>query len=168
MPLICPRVGRRHGYSGDKRPDCPQLVIALVVTPEGLPLAYEVLPGNTADSKTLRAFLAKIESQYGKARRVWVMDRGVPTEAILAEMRAADPPVNYLVGTPKVCLNRLEKQLIDKPWRRAREGVEVKLLAQQEELYVYAQSADRVNKERAMRRRQLKWLWAQIEEALRS
>src|SRR5271157_5991434 len=89
---------RRHGYSRDKRPDCPQLVIALVVTPEGLPLAYEVLPGDTADSKTLRSFLAKIESQYGKARRVWVMDRGVPTEEVLAEMRASDPPVQYLVG----------------------------------------------------------------------
>jgi transposase len=92
---------RRHGYSRDKRPDCPQLVIALVVTPEGLPLAYDVLPGNTADSKTLRSFLVRIESQYGKARRVWVIDRGVPTEAVLAEMRAADPPVQYLVGTPR-------------------------------------------------------------------
>ena len=127
---------RRHGYSRDKRPDCPQLVIALVVTPEGLPLAYEVLPGNTADSKTLRSFLDKIESQYGKARRVWVMDRGVPTEEVLAEMRASDPPVRYLVGTPKGRLTRLEKQLVDKPWRKAREGVEVKLLAQDEELYV--------------------------------
>ena len=87
---------RRHGYSRDKRPDCPQLVIALVVTPEGLPLAYEVLPGNTADSKTLRSFLEKIESQYGKARRVWVMDRGVPTEEVLAEMRASDPPVRSI------------------------------------------------------------------------
>ncbi len=92
---------RRHGYSSDKRPDCPQVVIALVVTPDGLPLAYEVLPGNTADSKTLRMFLSKIERQYGKARRVWVMDRGVPTEAVLAEMRNSDPPVQYLVGTPK-------------------------------------------------------------------
>jgi hypothetical protein len=155
---------RRHGYSRDKRPDCPQVVIALVVTPEGLPLAYEVLPGNTADSKTLRAFLAKIESQYGKARRVWVMDRGVPTEAVLAEMRASDPPVSYLVGTPKGRLNKLEKQLIDKPWRRAREGVEVKVIAQEEELYVYTQSADRVSKERAMRRRQLKWLWARLKK----
>ena len=153
---------RRHGYSRDKRPDCPQLVIALVVTPEGLPLAYEVLPGNTADSKTLRLFLSKIETQYGKARRVWVMDRGVPTEAVLAEMRASDPPVQYLVGTPKGRLNRLEKHLIEKPWRKAREGVEVKLLAQDEELYVFAQSADRVAKERAMRRRQLKWLWARL------
>ena len=124
---------RRHGYSRDKRPDCPQLVIALLVTPEGLPLAYEVLPGNTADSKTLRSFLEKIESQYGKARRVWVMDRGVPTEEVLAEMRASDPPVRYLVGTPKGRLTRLEEQLLDKPWRKAREGVEVKLLAQDEE-----------------------------------
>jgi Transposase DDE domain len=153
---------RRHGYSRDKRPDCPQLVIALVVTPEGLPLAYEVLPGNTADSKTLRLFLSKIEAQYGKARRVWVMDRGVPTEAVLAQMRASDPPVQYLVGTPKGRLNRLEKHLIEKPWQKAREGVEVKLLAQDEDLYVFAQSADRVAKERAMRRRQLKWLWARL------
>src|SRR6201998_3084359 len=153
---------RRHGYSRDKRPDCPQLVIALIVTPEGLPLAYEVLPGNTADSKTLRTFLSKIEKQYGKARRVWVMDRGVPTEAVLAEMRASDPPVQYLVGTPKGRLNRLEKHLIEKPWQKARAGVEVKLLAQDDELYVFAQSADRVAKERAMRRRQLKWLWARL------
>ena len=153
---------RRHGYSRDKRPDCPQLVIALVVTTEGLPLAYEVLPGNTADSKTLRMFLSKIEKQYGKARRVWVMDRGVPTEAVLAEMRASDPPVQYLVGTPKGRLNRLEKHLIEKPWRKAREGVEVKLLAQDDELYVFAQSEDRLAKERAMRRRQLKWLWARL------
>jgi len=153
---------RRHGYSRDKRPDCPQVVIALVVTPEGLPLAYEVLPGNTADSKTLRMFLGKIEQQYGKARRVWVMDRGVPTEAVLAEMRSSDPPVQYLVGTPKGRLNRLEKHLLDKPWQEAREGVQVKLLAEDDELYVFAQSADRVVKERAMRRRQLKWLWKRL------
>ncbi len=132
---------RRHGYSRDKRPDCPQVVIALVVTPDGLPLAYEVLPGNTADSKTLRMFLGKIEQQYGKARRVWVMDRGVPTEAVLAEMRNSDPPVQYLVGTPKGRLNRLEKHLLDKPWQEAREGVQVKLLAEDGELYVFAQSA---------------------------
>ena len=92
---------RRFGYSRDHRPDCVQIVIALVVTPEGLPLAYEVLPGNTADKTTLRGFLERIERQYGKARRVWLMDRGVPTEEVLAEMRAADPPVHYLVGTPK-------------------------------------------------------------------
>src|ERR1700712_2894913 len=155
---------RRHGYSRDKRPDCPQVVIALVVTPDGLPLAYEVLPGNTADSKTLRMFLSKIEQQYGKARRVWVMDRGVPTEAVLAEMRSSDPPVQYLVGTPKGRLNRLEKPLLDKPWQEARQGVQVKLLAEEGELYVFAQSADRVAKERAMRRRQLKWLWKRLHQ----
>jgi hypothetical protein len=155
---------RRHGYSRDKRPDCPQVVIALVVTPDGLPLAYEVLPGNTADSKTLRMFLGKIEKQYGKARRVWVMDRGVPTEAVLAEMRNSDPPVQYLVGTPKGRLNRLEKHLLEKPWQDAREGVKVKLLAEDGELYVFAQSYDRVCKERAMRRRQLKWLWKRLRQ----
>src|ERR1700687_3659727 len=155
---------RRHGYSRDKRPDCPQLVIALVVTHEGVPLAYDVMPGNTADSKTLRTFLGKIEQQYGKARRVWVMDRGVPTEAVLAEMRTSDPPVQYLVGTPKGRLNRLEKHLLEKPWQDAREGVKVKLLAEDGELYVFAQSVDRVTKERAMRRRQLKWLWKRLRQ----
>jgi hypothetical protein len=155
---------RRNGYSRDKRPDCPQVVIALVVTPDGLPLAYEVLPGNTADSKTLRMFLRKIEQQYGKARRIWVMDRGVPTEAVLAEMRNSDPPVQYLVGTPKGRLNRLEKHLLEKPWQDAREGVKVKLLATDGELYVFAQSSDRVTKERAMRRRQLKWLWKRLHK----
>ena len=155
---------RRHGYSRDKRPDCPQVVIALVVTPEGLPLAYEVLPGNTADSKTLRPFLDKIERQYGKARRVWVMDRGVPTEAVLAEMRNSDPPMQYLVGTPKGRLNRLEKHLLDKPWQEVRQGVQVKLLAEDGELYVFAQSLDRVTKERAMRRRQLKWLCKRLRQ----
>jgi len=153
---------RRHGYSRDKRPDCPQVVIALVVTPDGLPLAYEVLPGNTADCKTLRMFLDKIEQQYGRARRVWVMDRGIPTEAVLAEMRASDPPVQYLVGTPKGRLSRLEKQLLAKPWQEARPGVSVKLLAEDDELYVFAESVDRVSKERAMRRRQLKWLWKRL------
>jgi Transposase DDE domain len=153
---------RRHGYSRDKRPDCPQVVIALVVTPDGLPLAYEVLPGNTNDTSTLRRFLASIEAQYGKARRVWVMDRGIPTEAVLAEMRASDPPVHYLVGTPKGRLTRLERQLIDKPWQEARKGVQVKLLAADGELYVFARSDDRVAKERAMRKRQLKWLWKRL------
>jgi hypothetical protein len=155
---------RRHGYSRDRRSDCPQVVIALVVTPEGLPLAYEVLPGNTADNQTLRQFLARIETQYGKARRVWVMDRGIPTEAVLAEMRQSDPPVRYLVGTPKGRLTRLEKLLLDKPWQEARKGVQVKLLAQDGEFYVFAESADRVLKERAMRRRQLKWLWRRLRE----
>ena len=153
---------RRHGYSRDKRPDCPQVVIALVVTPEGLPLAYEVMPGNTADNKTLRTFLSKIEAQYGKARRVWVMDRGIPTEEVLAEMRRSDPPMQYLVGTPKGRLSRLEKHLADKPWQEVRDGIRVKLLAEDNELYIFAQSADRITKERAMRRRHLKWLWKRL------
>ena len=155
---------RRFGYSRDKRPDCVQVVIALVVTPEGLPLAYEVLPGNTADSTTLRDFLDRIERQYGKARRVWVMDRGIPTEATLEQMRQADPPVHYLVGTPKGRLSKLEKDLLGKPWQEARPGVQVKLLPQDNELYVFAQSADRVAKERAMRKRQLKRLWARLKQ----
>ncbi len=155
---------RRHGYSRDHRPDCLQVVIALVVTPEGLPLAYEVLPGNTSDKTTLRAFLDRIETQYGKARRIWLMDRGVPSEEVLGEMRAADPPVQYLVGTPKGRLSKLENALLDKPWQEAREGVQVKLLAQDGELYVLAESHDRVAKERAMRRRQLKWLWARLKK----
>ena len=155
---------RRHGYSRDHRPDCVQVVIALVVTPEGLPLAYEVLAGNTADSSTLKSFLARIERQYGKARRVWCMDRGVPTEDVLAQMRASDPPVHYLVGTPKGRLTRLEQALLEKPWHAARPGVQVKLLAQDGELYVFAESRDRVAKERSMRRRQLKWLWERLKK----
>ena len=155
---------RRHGYSRDHRPDCVQVVIALVVTPEGLPLAYEVLPGNTADNTTLRGFLERIERQYGKARRIWLMDRGIPTEEVLAEMRAADPPVRYVVGTPKGRLTRLERELLGKPWQEARPGVQVKLLPQDGELYVFAQSRDRVAKERAMRRRQLKWLWRRLAQ----
>ena len=155
---------RRFGYSRDKRPDCVQVVIALVVTPEGLPLAYEVLPGNTADKTTLGDFLDRIERQYGKARRVWVMDRGIPTEATLAQMREAEPPVHYLVGTPKGRLSKLEKELLLEPWQQARPGVQVKLLPQDGELYVFAQSADRIAKERAMRKRQLKRLWARLQQ----
>ena len=100
---------RRFGYSRDKRKDCVQVIIALIVTPEGFPIAYEMLPGNTRDCTTLRDMLRKIEAQYGKANRIWVMDRGIPTEEVLAEMRAADPPVSYLVGTPKGRLNKLEQ-----------------------------------------------------------
>src|SRR6266571_5010429 len=155
---------RRFGYSRDHRGDCVQVVIALVVTPEGLPLAYEVLPGNTADNTTLKDFLARIVAQYGKARRIWLMDRGVPTEAVLAEMRAADPPVQYLVGTPEGRLSKLEKALLALPWQAVRAGVDVKLLPQEGELYVLAQSHARIHKERAMRRRKLKWLWARLKQ----
>jgi hypothetical protein len=155
---------RRFGYSRDKRKDCVQVIIALIVTPQGFPLAYEVLAGNTKDNTTLKEFLDKIEKQYGKAERIWLMDRGIPTEKVLEQMRQSDPPVKYLVGTPKGRLSRLEKQLLDKPWHSARPGVGVKLLAQQDELYVLAQSEDRVHKERSMRQRQLKWLWARLKQ----
>jgi transposase len=155
---------RRFGYSRDKRSDCVQVVIALIVTPEGFPLAYDVLPGNTADCTTLRNALRKIEAQYGKAERIWVMDRGIPTEDVLAKMRQADPPVSYLVGTPKGRLSKLEKALLGLPWQAVREGVDVKLLPQEQELYVLAQSHARINKERAMRRRKLKWLWARLKQ----
>ena len=155
---------RRFGHSRDKRSDCVQVVIALIVTPEGFPIAYEVLPGNTSDKTTLRDMLCKIEAQYGKANRTWVMDRGIPTEEVLAEMRAAEPPVSYLVGTPKGRLTKLEKALLERPWQAVREGIDVKLLPQGEELYVFAQSRSRIDKERAMRRRQLKWLWARLKD----
>jgi len=155
---------RKFGYSRDKRSDCVQVVIGLVVTPEGFPLAYEVLAGNTSDKKTLGDFLQKIQTQYGKADRIWVMDRGIPTEKFLAQMRASDPPVHYLVGTPKGRLSRLESKLTELPWKDVREGIEVKLLAEEKEVYVLARSRDRVSKERAMRRRQLKKLWKRLKE----
>jgi transposase len=155
---------RRYGYSRDKRSDCVQVVIALVVTPEGFPLAYEVMAGNTSDRTTLRGILERIETLYGKAQRIWVMDRGIPTEEVLQEMRESDPPIHYLVGTPKGRLTRYEQELLERPWQVVREGVQVKLLAQEGELYVLAQSTDRLNKERAMRRRQLKGLVKRLKE----
>jgi transposase len=155
---------RKFGYSRDKRPDCVQVVIALIVTPEGFPLAYEVLAGNTSDKTTLRAFLQKIEAQYGKAQRIWIMDRGIPTEEVLAEMRASDPPIYYLVGTPKGRLSKLEAELITRPWEQVRPGVEVKLLSHEGELYVQTQSQDRIGKERAMRKRRLRKLWDRLCE----
>lgn len=154
----------RHGYSRDGRPDCRQVIIALVVTTEGFPLAYEVLPGNTSDRTTLKAFLKKIEDQYGKANRVWVMERGIPTEEVLGEMRSAETPVFYLVGTPRGRLTKLEKAFTTLPWEKVRNSVEVKLLAQEGELYVLAKSHGRQNKERAMRRRRLKKLWKTLSK----
>jgi hypothetical protein len=155
---------RKYGYSRDKRSDCVQVVIALIVTPDGFPLAYEVMAGNTADNTTLRGFLQKIEERYGKAERIWVMDRGIPTEEVLKEMRTSDPPVFYLVGTPKGRLSRYEKALTDLPWHKVRDGVDVKLLRENNEVYILAQSRDRIHKERSMRRRQLKRLWKRLHE----
>ena len=158
---------RRYGYSRDKRPDCVQVVIALIVTPEGFPLAYEVMPGNTSDKTTLADFLKHIEDQYGKSERVWVMDRGIPTEATLAQMRQTETPVYYRVGTPRGRLTALEKAFVGKPWEKARESVDGKLLAQSDELYILAKSTGRMHKERAMCQRKLKRLWRRLHELQR-
>ena len=153
----------RRGYSRDGRPDCLQVVIALVVTPDGLPLAYEVMNGNTADKTTLRGFLEKIESTYGRAERMWVMDRGIPTEEVLEEMRRPERQLQYLVGTPRGRIKTMEKKWLDLPWKKVRESVEVKLWSEEGELFVLARSEGRQAKEMAMRRRRL----AQYLRALR-
>jgi transposase len=158
---------RRFGYSRDKRPDCVQVVIALIVTPEGYPLAYEVLAGNTSDKTTLKQFLEKIERLYGKANRVWVMDRGIPTEEVILEMQQADPQIRYLVGTPKGRLTRLEAELVKLPWRQARPAVRVKLLPKDQELYVLVESQDRLKKERAMRLSKLRALIKRLKQLQR-
>jgi len=145
----------RRGYSRDGRPDCRQVVVALVVTTDGFPLAYEVMNGNTTDCTTLRGFLDKIEKTYGKAKRMWVMDRGIPTEAVLAEMRDPARQVYYLVGTSKSKIKQHEKKWLDLPWQKVRDSVEVKLFEQDGELYVLAKSDGRQAKEMAMRRKRL-------------
>jgi transposase len=158
----------RRGYSRDGRPDCVQLVIALVVTPDGFPLGYEVLNGNTADCTTLRDFLRKIEDTYGKARRVWVMDRGIPTEAILQEMRESPRQTFYLVGTPRGRINQHEKKWLDLPWQKVRDAVAVKLYQHEGELYVLARSEGRQAKEMAMRRKRLARLLRKLRAMRRS
>jgi len=145
---------RQFGYSRDKRGDCRQVVIALIVTPEGFPLSYEVMGGGTADSTTLSGFLDRIEQRYGRASRIWVMDRGVPTEDSLAKMRSIG--ASYLVGTPKGRLTKLEQGFLNKPWAKVRDGVQVKRLATDEDVYVLAQSDARIDKERGMRRKRLR------------
>jgi hypothetical protein len=152
---LCEQIPKaRHGYNRDGRGDCRQVVIALVVTPDGLPLAYEVLAGNTTDKTTLRQFLAKIEQMYGKARRTWIMDRGIPTEATLKEMREAG--TQYLVGTPRSMLGKLDQSFADKPWQQVHESMQVKLAEHEGEFYVLAHSDQRQLKEKAMHRRRFK------------
>lgn len=145
----------RRGYSRDGRPDCLQVVIALVITPDGFPLAYEVMDGNTSDRTTLRGFLEKIESTYGRAERMWVMDRGIPTEAILEEMRRPERQLQYLVGTPRGRIKAMEKKWLELPWQKVRDSVEVKLCSEGGELFVLAKSEGRRAKEMAIRRRRL-------------
>jgi hypothetical protein len=128
---------RRFGYSRDKRPDCVQVVIALIVTPEGLPLTYEVMAGNTADKTTLAGFLARIETLYGRSERIWVMDRGIPSEETLSQMRASEMPIRYLVRTPKGQLSKqagVSRQTLD-PGARVGRGQAARAT---EELYVLA------------------------------
>jgi len=158
----------KYGYSRDQRFDCKQVVIALVITLEGLPLAYEVMDGNTSDRTTLRGFLDQIEASYGRARRVWVMDRGIPTEAVLEEMRTSERAVFYLVGTPRSKIRQYEKKWLDLPWQKVRDAVEVKLFADAGELYVLAKSEGRRAKERAMRRKKLARLLRKLRAMQRS
>jgi transposase len=155
---------RKFGYSRDKRFDCVQVVIALIVTPEGFPLAYEVMAGNTSEKTTLADFLKTLEARYGKANRTWVMDRGIPTEETLRQMREAHPPSYYLVGTPRGRLNKLEQAFLQLPWERVRDAVDVQLLDQAGELYILARSAGRAQKERSMRQRRLKKLLKRLHE----
>ena len=158
----------RHGYSRDKRFDCKQVVIALVVTPEGFPLAYEVREGNTSDRNSLRGFLEKIESAYGKARRVWMMDRGIPSEELLQEMRAPEREMFYLAGTPRGKIKQYEKKWLELPWRKVRDSVEVKLFAEATEMFVLAKSEGRRAKETAIRRRKLARLLGKLRALRRS
>jgi hypothetical protein len=145
----------KHGYSRDKRSDCRQVVIAVVLSVEGFPLAYEIMPGNTSDRTTLKLFLEKVQTQYGRARRIWVMDRGIPTEEILEQMRQSQPPVGYLVGTPRARWQQFHEQFEMVPWQKLRDTIEVKLLAHGQEVYVLARSEGRRQKETAIRRRKL-------------
>jgi len=158
----------KYGYSRDGRPDCKQVVIALVMTPTGLPLAYQVMDGNTSDKTTLRGFLDKIEGLYGQARRVWLMDRGIPTEALLQEMRTSRQETYYLVGTPRAKVKQYEKKWLELPWQKVRESVEVKLFAKDGETYVLAKSEGRQAKEMAIRRKKVARLLRKLRAMRRS
>lgn len=113
------------------------------------------MPGNTSDKTTLKLFLEKIQAQYGKARRIWIMDRGIPTEETLQEMRQSDPPAGYLVGTPRGRWEQFKEEFQKVPWQKLRDSVEVKLLAQGPEVYVLVKSQGRREKETAIRRKKL-------------
>lgn len=146
----------RRGYSRDKRSDCRQVVIALVVSPEGFPLTYEIFPGNAVDVTTLRHIVRSVEDKHGRARRGWVFDRGINSEENLAWLR--ERGACYLVGTPKSQLGSLETRLTEQDWQQAAAHVEVKLCPMDDETYVLCRSQGRVQKEQAMRRRVLKKL----------
>jgi transposase len=143
----------QRGYSRDGRPQCLQVCIGLVVTPEGIPLGYEVFPGNRNDAKTVQEIVLAMEKKYGRARRIWVMDRGMVSEENLEFLRSREG--QYIVGTPKAMLRRFEEHLLEKNWQEVQEGVEVKLVPGPDgtETFVLARSADRRKKEEAMHRR---------------
>lgn len=143
----------KRGYSRDSRPDCLQVCIGLVVTPEGIPLGYEVFSGNTHDSKTVETIVESMENKYGHASRIWVMDRGMVSENNLQYLR--DRNGSYIVGTPKAMLRQFEKHLAQSDWREVQAGVEVKLVAgpDGDETFILARSPDRRKKEQAMHER---------------
>ncbi|AQQ10246.1 Transposase [Sedimentisphaera cyanobacteriorum] len=144
----------KFGHSKDRRGDCRQILIALVVTPEGFPINYEILAGNTSERTTLKPLLNKIESKYGKAGRLWLMDRGIPTEAVLEYMR--DNGIDYLVGTPRKLLDEFQEELSVKSWFDVNGSVRIKHIAKDDECYILARSKERMAKERAMRKRKLR------------
>lgn len=143
----------KRGYSRDHRPDCKQVVIALIVNVEGFPLSYETFDGNRTDVTTLEAVMRMVERKYGKARRVWVFDRGIVSEENLAALRRREG--QYLVGTPRSKLKDFEAQLLGAGWQQVRPDVEVKLvpMPQGEETYILCRSTARKEKEQAIRSR---------------
>jgi transposase len=160
-----------HGYSRDHRPDCPQIVLGLVVSSDGFPLSYEIFEGNRADVTTLPEMVRKMEARHGKAGRVWVMDRGLVSEENLEFIAARGG--SYLVGTPRRKLAEFEKQLLEGPWEKVpeRPGLKVQLIQQEGEVYVLARSEERAQKELAMRRRVLQGLKRDLkafEKAIRN
>jgi transposase len=153
----------KRGYSRDHRPDCKQVCIGLVVTRCGLPLGYEVFAGNRHDSTTLQEIVETMEARYGKAQRIWALDRGMVSEENLDFLKAGGR--QYIVGTPKSQLKRFEQQLLSQAWRAVRDGLEVKLCACPDggaETYILCRSRDRREKEQAMHARFEK----RIEEGL--
>jgi transposase len=156
-----------RGYSRDNRPDCKQVCIGLVVSPEGLPLAYEVFAGNRADVTTVQDIIRVMEQKYGQAQRIWVMDRGMISEENIEFLR--ERQAQYIVGTPKAQLRQFEAALLEvKDWKQVREGVEVKLLphpdAKGREQFVLCRSQARREKEKAMLARQEQRLWQKLLE----
>jgi len=155
----------RRGYSRDGRPDCVQVCIALVVTPEGLPLAYEVFDGNRTDVTTVEEIVTLMREKYGQERRTWVMDRGMVSEDNLELLRNSG--ANYLVGTPKSLLKEFEQRLLEEDWETVEPGVEVKLCAAPDgaqETFVLCRSAGRIEKERAIREKQHERLEAALNK----